>query len=310
MIDYSGQVVVVTGAGAGLGRSYALELGRRGATVVVNDIGLTDDRQSSAEVVAQEITAAGGTATADRHGVHDPAESVQIVRDAVSRFGRIDAFISNAGTTNFVPVDTVSIDDFDRQHAVHLRGPFAAMQEAFRSMSERQYGRIVIISSTAGVFGRPAGGAYSVAKMGLLGLMNVLSIDGESRGVLVNALCPSAVTSLAGKGPAVSIFGERAVLALERTRDLFGSPAFTAPMLAFLASRQCDVTRHVYTTHGGRYARIFSAINEGWLYEGSEPPTVEEIAEHFTDIDAPIASTAPSTALDELIEVAERRHLI
>src|ERR1700754_164430 len=157
MIDFTGQVAVVTGAGRGLGRLYAMELARRGASVVVNDLGGTMHGEGAdgtvADKVVEEITAAGGTAVASHDSVDSPEGGQAIVDTAVKHFGRLDAVVSNAGIFNSIPFDELSADDWRRMLRVHLDGGFYLAQPAFRVMKKQQYGRFVFISSSAGMFG-------------------------------------------------------------------------------------------------------------------------------------------------------------
>src|SRR6476659_473647 len=183
MIDFEGQVAVVTGAGRGLGRLYAMELARRGASVVVNDLGGTmhgDGADASvADRVVEEISAAGGTAVASHDSVDSPEGGEAIVRTAVESFGRLDALVSNAGIFNSIAFDELTPADWRRMLGVHLDGGFYLSQPAFRLMKAQGYGRFVFITSSAGFFGQPLEAHYAAAKTGLLGLTNVIGLEGE-----------------------------------------------------------------------------------------------------------------------------------
>ena len=174
MIDFNGQVAIVTGAGRGLGRLYALELARRGAAVVVNDLGGSMHGEgadtSVADAVVDEIERAGGVAVAQHDSVDSPAGGEAIVNTAVGRFGRLDAVVSNAGIFNSVPLDELSQDDWRRMLSVHLDGGFYLSQPAYRHMKTAGYGRFVFISSSGGMFGQPLEAHYAAAKAGLVGL--------------------------------------------------------------------------------------------------------------------------------------------
>ena len=189
MIDYEGQVAIVTGAGRGLGRLYALDLARRGAAVVVNDLGGTMHGDGAdarvADQVVDEIEKAGGRAVASHHSVDSPEGGQAIVDAAVETFGRLDAVVSNAGIFNSIPFDELSPDDWRRMLRVHLDGGFYLSQPAFRVMAKQQYGRFVFISSSAGNFGQPMEAHYAAAKTGLVGLSNVIAIEGAAHGILV-----------------------------------------------------------------------------------------------------------------------------
>jgi NAD(P)-dependent dehydrogenase (short-subunit alcohol dehydrogenase family) len=193
-IDFTGQVAIVTGAGRGLGRLYALDLARRGASVVVNDVGSSTDGQGSdagvADGVVDEIRSAGGIATASHESVDSPEGGHAIVRTAVDEFGRIDAVVSNAGIFQTLDFEHLSPGDWRRMLSVHLDGGFYLSQPAFRVMQAQRSGRFVFIASSAGFFGQPQVAHYAAAKAGLLGLTNVIAIEGADHGILANAVLP------------------------------------------------------------------------------------------------------------------------
>src|SRR6185369_11156876 len=194
MIDFAGQVVIVTGAGRGLGRLFAIEIARRGGRVVVNDLGGTMHGEGAdsnvADQVVEEIERAGGVAMASHDSVASPEGGEAIVRTAVDRFGRLDGVVSNAGIFNSVPFDELSQADWRRMLSVHLDGGFYLSQPAFRVMKSQGYGRFVFIASSAGLFGQPLEAHYAAAKTGLLGLTNVIAIEGEPFGILANGILP------------------------------------------------------------------------------------------------------------------------
>lgn len=307
-LQFANRVAVVTGGGHGLGRTYARELASRGAIVVINDIGCAPDGLSTAESVAGEIASSGGTATAHLGSIADPTVARTLIEETVDRFGRIDILVNNAGFTTMTDFTSHALADLDDLLDVHLRGPFAATQEAFRHMERNGYGRIVFTSSSAGVFGRVGGGGYSIAKTALLGLMNIVSLEGMKSGILANVILPSGKTNIEVRG------GAR-VPSNDRLREMFGlmdsflAPEFVTPLLVYLCSEQCDVSHRIYSVIGGRYARVFVGVTEGWMAEGTTPPSVEEIAGHLSTIDAMDAWTLPLSAEDELTEVAERRRI-
>ena len=299
---------MVTGGGHGLGRTYARELASRGAIVVINDIGSAPDGLSTAESVAGEIASSGGTATAHLGSIADPTVARALIEETVDRYGRIDILVNNAGFTTMADFTSHTLADLDDLLDVHLRGPFAATQEAFRHMQQNSYGRIVFTSSSAGVFGRVGGGGYSIAKTALLGLMHVVSLEGRQSGILANVILPSGKTN-------IEVRGEARAASNDRLRETFGllesflAPEFVTPLLVYLCSEQCDVSHRIYSVIGGRYARVFVGVTEGWMAESTTPPSVEEMAEHLSTIDAMNAWTLPLSAEDELIEVAERRRI-
>jgi NAD(P)-dependent dehydrogenase (short-subunit alcohol dehydrogenase family) len=306
--QFNDRVAVVTGGGHGLGRTYALELAARGAVVVINDVGRTPDGENTADEVAREITALGGAARAHRGSIADPAVARSLIEETVSVHGRIDILVNNAGFTTMTDVASHSLSDLDDLLDVHLRGPFAATQEAFRHMERAGYGRIVFTSSSAGFFGRVGGGGYAIAKTALLGLMNIVSLEGAKAGVLANVILPSGTTN-------IEVRGEFQAPSSDRLRQTFGhlrpflAPEFVTPLVVYLCSDQCEVSHRIYSVIGGRYARVFVGVGQGWMAQSTTPPSVEDIVGHFSTIDALEHWTAPRSAEDELIEVAGRRGL-
>src|SRR5438094_2476354 len=199
-ITFDGQVVIVTGAGQGLGRAYAIELGRRGARVVVNDLaGLDSPEGSAAEAVARAIEAAGGTAVASHDTVATPEGGQPIVDKAVETFGTIDAVIHNAGVWRHKYYEDMTPDQLDPVLDVHLRGAFFVTQPAWPLMQAKGYGRIVLTSSSTGAFGRLAGTNYAAAKAAMLGLARALSLEGAEHGIKTNCILP--VAPFRNRGP-------------------------------------------------------------------------------------------------------------
>ena len=194
MIDFRDQVVIVSGAGRGLGRLYAVELAQRGAAVVVNDVGgsMSGDGSDTrvADAVVDEIQRAGGVAIASHDSVDTSDGGAAIVRAATERFGRLDAVVSNAGIFHTAPFTELSTEDWERMRRVHLDGAFHLSQPAFRVMQAQGYGRFVFITSSAGLFGQPNSAHYAAAKAGTVGLANVIAIEGQEHGILANCVLP------------------------------------------------------------------------------------------------------------------------
>jgi NAD(P)-dependent dehydrogenase (short-subunit alcohol dehydrogenase family) len=245
MIDFTDQVAIVTGAGRGLGRLYALELARRGASVIVNDLGGTMHGEGSdasvADAVVDEIVRAGGVAVASHDSVDSPEGGEAIVRTAIDRFGRLDAVVSNAGIFNSVPFEDLSQADWRRMLSVHLDGGFYLSQPAYRAMNTAGYGRFVFISSSGGMFGQPLEAHYAAAKAGLVGLANVIAIEGAQHGILANTVLPFGfsrmVTETVGDPKALEETGFLKVI----------QPELVVPIVTFLASRACEFTHHNYS---------------------------------------------------------------
>src|SRR5277367_7141679 len=200
-LRFDGRVAIVTGGGRGLGRSYAILLASRGAKVVVNDPGGSLDGEGvdsgPAECVVNEITAAGGQAVACTESVITPEGGDAIVRTALEHYGRLDILVHNAGNVRRGSLKAMSYDDFDAVLDVHLRGAFNVVRPAFPVMCQAGYGRIVLTSSIGGLYGNHGVANYAAAKAGLIGLSNVVALEGAADGVLCNVIVPSAVTRMA-----------------------------------------------------------------------------------------------------------------
>jgi NAD(P)-dependent dehydrogenase (short-subunit alcohol dehydrogenase family) len=289
-ISFDRRVAIVTGAGGGIGRTYALELARRGCRVVVNDVlGVASGGrggQPAAQRVVDEIKAAGGQAVPNFDSVSTPAGGESIVSTALEAFGTVDIVINNAGSLRNRSFAKMSWEDLDAVLDVHLRAAFYVSQPAFKVMRENEYGRFVFTSSSSGIFGTFGQSNYAAAKMGVLGLSNVLAIEGASYNILSNALCPVAATRM--------------------TEELLGgfakglSPEKVTAMAVYLASEECTVTHGVYAAGGGRFARVFVGLAPGWYAGKDAHPTAEDIAEHLGDIDQQDGYTTPASNGEEL----------
>ncbi|KKC06531.1 SDR family NAD(P)-dependent oxidoreductase [Mycobacterium nebraskense] len=305
MIDFTGQVAVVTGAGRGLGRLYALDLARRGAAVVVNDVGGSmrgEGRDSGvADDVVDEIKKDGGTAIASYDSVDNPAGGQAIIDTAVSAFGRLDAVISNAGIFGSVPFEDLSHDDWTRMLRVHLDGGFHLAQPAYRVMKNNGGGRFVFISSSAGIFGQPMEAHYAAAKAGLVGLTNVIAIEGEAHGIIANSVMPTGFSRMV-----TETVGDEKFLAESGFMQAI-RPELVVPLVTFLASSACTFTHRNYSAAAGRYARVFVGLGEGWLADAESQPTAEDIQAHLEEISSTEKFIVPTSIVDEVLEVCERR---
>lgn len=304
MIDFTGQVVVVTGAGRGLGRLYAIELARRGAAVVANDLGGSmhgDGADTSiADQVVDEIASAGGSAVVSHDSVDSPEGGEAVVAAALDRFGRLDAVVSNAGIFNSIPFEELSACDWRRMLSVHLDGGFYVSQPAYRVMKSQGYGRFVFISSSGGMFGQPLEAHYAAAKAGLVGLANVIAIEGAQHGILANTVLPFGFSRMV-----TETVGDPK--ALEETGFLKAiQPELVVPIVVYLASRACGFTHHNYSACAGRFARVFIGLAEGWLAEPDSEPTADDIAAHLSELAATQPFTVPDSIFEEVFGVCER----
>jgi NAD(P)-dependent dehydrogenase (short-subunit alcohol dehydrogenase family) len=294
-ITFDGRVAVVTGAGGGLGKEYALELARRGARVVVNDLGGAVDgsgsSQSAADVVVDEIKAAGGEAAANYDSVATVEGGAAIVQAAMDAFDAVDIVVNNAGILRDRSFANMTFDEVNAVLDVHLRGAFHVSQPAFKVMKERGYGRFVHISSASGIFGNFGQANYGAAKAGLVGLSNVLAIEGIKYNIKSNAVAPTAYTRMTEE-----LLGSMA--------DLF-DPRQVAPLVIYLASEQNELTHEVFTVGGGRYARVFIGTNSGWFSGRGVVPTVEEVVDHIDEIRDISEFSVPGSINEELMILAQ-----
>lgn len=277
-IRFDGQVAVVTGAGGGLGRAYALALAARGARVVVNDLGGAPDgtgaSASPADAVVAEIVQAGGQAVANYDSVATPEGGQRIVQTALDHYGRLDILVNNAGVLRDKSFAKMTPEMWDAVLAVHLQGAFHVTQPAFQAMREQGYGRIVLTTSAAGLFGNFGQTNYSSAKMGLVGLMNSLKLEGERYGIKVNTVAPIAVTRLT-----------RDVLPPDLADQL--QPEFVVPLVLCLCSEQCADSGLILNAGMGVYGRAAVVSAPGVaLGEGDRVPTMEDVHKHWAQIDS------------------------
>jgi len=289
-ISFDGRVVIVTGAGHGLGKTYALELAKRGAAVVVNDLGGARDgtgaSSSAADEVVEEIKAAGGDAAASYDSVATPEGGAAIVKTAIDKFGKIDVVINNAGILRDKSFANLEWADLDAVLDVHLKGAFYVTQPAFRVMKDQGYGRLVFTSSNAGMFGNFGQTNYGAAKTGLTGFSNVLAIEGAKYGIKSNVVMPVARTRMTEEllGPAADLL----------------DPELVTPLVVYLASEACEVTHEVFSAAAGRYSRVFIGLTDGWFVGKGNKPSAEEIAKHWDDIENRDGYIVPLSSGDEL----------
>jgi NAD(P)-dependent dehydrogenase (short-subunit alcohol dehydrogenase family) len=289
-VEFDGRVAIVTGAGGGLGKCYALELGRRGAKVVVNDLGGNPDGTGSAggpaDTTVAEITEAGGEAVANYDSVATPEGGAAITQTALDAFGTVDIVINNAGILRDKSFANLEGKDLQAVIDVHLLGAFYVTQPAFRVMKEKGYGRLLFTSSAAGVFGNFGQANYGSAKMGLVGLSNVLAIEGAKAGIRSNVIAPIAKSRLTEE-----LLGPLADLV---------EPELVMPLSLYLVSEACELTHEIFSVGGGKYSRVFIAESPGWFAGKGSQPTVEDIAAHIDEIRGEDGYTVPGSANDDI----------
>jgi NAD(P)-dependent dehydrogenase (short-subunit alcohol dehydrogenase family) len=264
LLRFDGRVAVITGAGRGVGREYARLLGSRGATVVVNDLGAASNGTGSsaepAERVAQEIRDAGGTAVADTHSVAEEVGARALVARAIELFGRIDVLIHNAGFVN---------GSYGELVAVNLSAAHWLTEAAWPTMHAQRYGRILLTTSSSGLFGSGPMQAYGAAKMGVFGLGKCLAVRGRASGIAVNLISPCAYTRLVSEltlTPRMQWVADNA------------PPELVAPAAAFLVHESCPVSGQAFAVGAGRVARIFVGETTGYV---NRDMTVEDVSAHL-----------------------------
>ncbi len=285
-LGFDGKVVIITGAGGGLGRQHAKLLASRGALVVVNDLGGSVDGTGSdkgaAQIVVDEIKEAGGDAVADTNSVSTPEGGAAIVQSAIDAFGRIDVVINNAGILRDKAFHNMSPDLMNPVFDVHLKGAFHVSQPAWVHMREQGYGRIISTSSAAGVFGNFGQTNYGAAKMGLVGFTRVLAVEGAKYNIKANAIAPLALTRMTE-----SIMG-----GLGDKLD----PALISPLVTFLAHEDCPVSGKLFSVGGGRVAEVFIAETKGYHHNELSP---EDVRDNWGTITDQSGYSVPSNLAEE-----------
>ena len=291
-IGFDGKVAIITGAGGGLGRSHALELARRGARIVVNDLGGSVSGDGGdvgpAQAVVQEILDLGGEAVADTNSIATPEGGAAIVQTAVDAFGTVDIVINNAGILRDKSFHNLDHAMIEAVIEVHLLGAFYVTQPAYRIMREKNYGRIVNTSSNSGLLGNFGQTNYGAAKMGLVGLTKVLAIEGRKNNIKANAIAPMAKTRMTEE-----MLGE-AGDALD--------PSRVSPLVAYLASEDCEPSGEVFSAAGGVIAQFFVGLTPGYY---NPDLTAEDIADHLDTIRDEEGYIAPYNSGPEIKKVAD-----
>jgi len=286
-LGFDGQVAIITGAGGGLGKSHALELSRRGARIVVNDLGGSvsgeGDNASAAQLVVDEILAAGGEAVANHDSVATPEGGAAIVQTAVDAFGTVDVVINNAGILRDKTFHNMTPELLESVIQVHLLGAFYVTQPAWLIMRDKGYGRVVNTSSNSGILGNFGQSNYGAAKMGLVGFTRVLANEGRKYNIKANAIAPVAKTRMTEE--LLGGFGDKIL------------PEEITPTVCFLAHEDCPVTGEVYSVAGGSVSRFFIGLTQGWYQNGH---SVEDVRDNFDQIRNEEGYIVPEGPQDEL----------
>jgi len=312
-IRFDGRVAIVTGAGSGLGRDYATELAKRGAKVVVNDLGGSGAGAGAshqpADAVVDAIRSAGGEAVASHDSVATRSGGEAIVRTALDAFGRVDIVINNAGFLRNNRFEDLSDSQIDAIVDVHLKGAFYVSQPAYRVMKEQKYGRFIFTSSASAMFGHPWQANYAAAKGGLTGLSNVVALEGLRHGIHSNALMPTANSRLSGEMHE----GWMEVTNVSKTLAEVDFPAVghllvpeaNTPLVLYLVSENCRATHGIYSCNCARYARVFIGATEGYVAKGAHIPSPEEIEANWATLEDRSRYHTPYSVYEEFLPVVE-----
>jgi NAD(P)-dependent dehydrogenase (short-subunit alcohol dehydrogenase family) len=285
MAGVEGRVIAVTGAGNGLGREYALTLAAAGAKVVVNDLGGARDGSGSgsaaADAVVEEIRAAGGEAAANHDSVASEEGGAAIVRTALDAFGRIDGVVSNAGILRDKAFHKMTTAEWDAVAQVHLYGGFHVVHAAWPHFREQGHGRVVVATSTSGIYGNFGQANYGAAKGGLLGLINTLAIEGAKYNVRANAIAPMAATRMTEDIAPAEVLAKL-------------SPGHVAPVVGYLMTDECEESGTVIVAGGGQVHRVRQFQTKGVTF--AEIPSIEQVGDRWAeivDLDGAVPGTNP-----------------
>jgi NAD(P)-dependent dehydrogenase (short-subunit alcohol dehydrogenase family) len=302
-VRFAGHAAVVTGAGSGLGREYALALAARGASVVCNDVA-----GDAAEATARAIRDAGGTAVPEASSVATPDGGDAIVQAAIDAFGSVEIVVNNAGQLRNAAFGALSVGDVQDVLATHLGGAFYVTQPAYRHMQEAGYGRIVFTSSSAGMFGSPWQANYAAAKAGIVGLCRTVALEGAAYGILANAVLPKAITGIGDPDrPAFPPDLMRETVAALRPLVPSMTVENVAPLVVHLASRECTHTGQLFSVGCGHVARVFVGQAPGWYASEPEGMTPEAVAAHLDEAAELDGFAVPESMRDEVRAVVAHR---
>jgi NAD(P)-dependent dehydrogenase (short-subunit alcohol dehydrogenase family) len=268
------RVIIVTGAGGGLGREYALTLAKEGASVVVNDLGGARDGTGSGSAMADQVVAeikdGGGRAVANYDSVAEAEGAGNIVKTALDEFGAIHGVVSNAGILRDGTFHKMPFENWDAVLKVHLYGGYNVIRAAWPHFREQSFGRVVVATSTSGLFGNFGQANYSAAKLGLVGLINTLAQEGAKYNIKANAVAPIAATRMTQDILPPEVFAKL-------------TPDYVAPVVAYLCSEEVPNTASVFIVGGGKVQRAALFENDGVTFSGV--PSVDEVAAKWNEID-------------------------
>lgn len=280
-IRFDGKVAIVTGAGGGLGRQHALELARRGAKVVVNDLGGSVDgsggSSTAAEAVVAEIKAFGGEAIANGSSVTDDAGVAHMVQQTLDAWGRIDILVANAGILRDKTFSKMEIADFEAVMNVHVMGTVKPAKAVWEIMKAQNYGRILVTTSSTGLYGNFGQSNYGAAKLALIGFMNTLKLEGQKNNIHVNAISPVAATRMTENLMPAEVLAKL-------------KPEYVTPAVVYLVSEEAP-TGVVMTAGAGAFAQARIYETEG-VYLGEGGLSVEEVRDNFARITDPTGQQA------------------
>lgn len=271
-VRFEDKVVIVTGAGGGLGRAHALLFARHGARVVVNDLGGSTQGEganaSAADKVVAEIRAAGGTAVANHDSVTD---GDKIVQNALDAFGRVDVLVNNAGILRDKTFAKMEDSDWDLVYRVHVEGAYKVTRAAWPHLREQNYGRVIFTASTSGIYGNFGQSNYGMAKLGLYGLTRTLALEGRKHNILVNAIAPTGGTRMTEGLIPAEVFEQL-------------KPELVSPLVVYLGSEQCQDTSGLYEVGGGWIGKVRWERSLGVGFDPREGFAVEEVAANWARI--------------------------
>ena len=271
-INFKNRVAIITGAGEGIGREYALDLAKRGAAVVVNDIGQDSDLVQTADKVVYEIKSAGGQAVASFESVATMEGGQNIINMAMDHFGKVDILINNAGILRDRTFMKMTEQEWDDVISVHLKGAFCVTQPAVRIMKENNYGRIVFTASSSGMYGNFGQSNYGAAKMGVIGIMNTLKLETAKLNIKINTVAPNAAT-----GMTQGVFPDEVAKRIK--------PEFNTPMVTYLSSEENQESGMIFTMSAGWFARSVMVSGKGiCIGDTKRPIRAEEIRDKFDQV--------------------------